>query len=157
MKLELPKVEIENNSLIYQHDYKDRDTVIVNKISNEGKNLPKQGIIENGFVVIQIGGKQYKVTTGDTIIVNKLYGCDVADEIVLNKVLLLGTKDLTAIGRPLLNQIQVKAQVEEQTRASKVIVFKKKRRKGYKRHRGFRAEITTLRIKEISYTDDIFN
>lgn len=155
-ELKLPLMKVEDRSIVFKHEYIEKEKIMVKKQAENGEHLPKEGKIEDGFVVVHVGGKQFKVTVGDTIITHRLHGCDVADEIIFNKVLLLGTKAITVIGRPLIKQVQVKAQVEEHVRGEKVIAFKKKRRKGYKKHKGFRADITTLRIKEISFTDDLF-
>ncbi len=72
-------------------------------------------------------------------------------DIILDKVLLIGTKDWTAIGTPLLDNAKVYATVEEQTLAAKVLIFKKKRRKNYRRFKGHRQPVTTLRILDVSY------
>ena len=66
-----------------------------------------------------------------------------------NDVLLIGTKDQTIVGRPLIPNAKVIATVEEQTRDKKLIVFKKKKRKGYKKKQGHRSYITVLRINDI--------
>jgi large subunit ribosomal protein L21 len=70
-------------------------------------------------------------------------------QIVLNKVLLVGTPDLTVAGTPLVTKAKVYACCEEQTLTDKILVFKKKRRKNYKRLRGWRHPITGLRITGI--------
>jgi hypothetical protein len=69
----------------------------------------------------------------------------------LDKVLLIGTKTETAIGTPILESAKVYATVEEQAKSEKVIVFKKKRRKNYRRFKGHRQQITTLRILDICF------
>jgi large subunit ribosomal protein L21 len=66
-----------------------------------------------------VGGKQYKVTKGDLITTETLQ-VEVGDHIVLDKVLLVGTKDFTAVGTPLLTKAKVAATIEEQTRLAKV-------------------------------------
>jgi large subunit ribosomal protein L21 len=103
------------------------------------------------FAVVMVGGKQYKVVAGDVIIVEKLEAADVGQNILLQKVLLIGTKDYSAIGRPMLASAKVLAHVEEQTLAEKVRIFKKKRRKRYQRNIGYRHPITTLRILNIDF------
>mmetsp|Transcript_16821 Transcript_16821/g.25125 ORF Transcript_16821/g.25125 Transcript_16821/m.25125 type:complete len:268 (+) Transcript_16821:17-820(+) len=120
----------------------DNDDQSVSEISQQ-KN--------DGFAVVTMGSSQYKVVVGDRIMVDKIDGPDIGDELLLEKVMLFGTPTLTAIGRPLLSSCQVLAQVEEQTKTEKVMVFKKKRRKGYKRRRGFRSDVTVLRIKALSF------
>ncbi|GJR61319.1 50S ribosomal protein L21, mitochondrial-like protein, partial [Tanacetum coccineum] len=101
------------------------------------------------FAVIQIGAHQFKVSNGDCIYTEKLKFCDVHDKIVLNKVLMLGSKTQTMIGRPVLPEAAVHAIVEEHALDAKVIIFKKKRRKNYRRKKGHRQELTKLRITDI--------
>lgn len=103
------------------------------------------------FAVVLVGGKQYKIVAGDVIIVEKLEAPDVGQNIFLQKVLLIGTKEYSAIGRPMLTSAKVLAHVEEQTKADKVRIFKKKRRKRYQRNIGYRHPITTLRILSIDF------
>jgi len=106
------------------------------------------------FAIVHLGGRQWKVCNGDVIVADKLLGPEPGQEIFLDKVLLVGTKHWTAIGTPMLTNAKILALVEEQTLAEKVIIFKKRRRKHYKRHRGFRAQVTTLRIKQIIFDYD---
>ncbi|PHT90534.1 50S ribosomal protein L21, mitochondrial [Capsicum annuum] len=101
------------------------------------------------FAVIQIGSHQFKVSNGDSIFVEKLKFCEVNDKLILNKVLLLGSKTQTIIGRPILPDASVHAVVEEHALDAKVLIFKKKRRKNYRRTRGHRQELTKLRITDI--------
>ncbi len=105
--------------------------------------------LRESFAVIQVGGSQFRVCEGDVIITQKLEGAEVNDEVVLQKVLLLGTRDWTAIGKPILEKAKVYAVVEEQTLTEKVLIFKKKRRKNYRRLKGHSQQITTLRIGPI--------
>ncbi|CAN4078933.1 unnamed protein product [Withania somnifera] len=104
---------------------------------------------EPAFAVIQIGSHQFKVSNGDSIFVEKLKFCEVNDKLILNKVLLLGSKTQTIIGRPILPDAAVHAVVEEHALDAKVLIFKKKRRKNYRRTRGHRQELTKLRITDI--------
>ncbi|KAG5622577.1 hypothetical protein H5410_007795 [Solanum commersonii] len=101
------------------------------------------------YAVIQIGSHQFKVSNGDSIFVEKLKFCEVNDKLILNKVLLLGSKTQTIIGRPILPDAAVHAVVEEHALDAKVLIFKKKRRKNYRRTRGHRQELTKLRITDI--------
>jgi large subunit ribosomal protein L21 len=110
--------------------------------------------VENSFAIIHVSGHQYKVTKGDLIMVEKLE-VEVGKEIFLTKVLLVGTQDSTQIGTPLVSEAKVLAVVEEQTLADKVIIFKKKRRKNYQRHRGHRQPYTRLRIKGIYFDPNL--
>ncbi|OMO76432.1 Ribosomal protein L21 [Corchorus capsularis] len=101
------------------------------------------------FAVIQIGSHQFKVSNGDCIFTERLKFCEVNDKLILNKVLLLGSATQTIIGRPILPDAAVHAVVEEHALDAKVIIFKKKRRKNYRRTKGHRQELTKLRITDI--------
>ncbi|GMI72821.1 NUCLEAR FUSION DEFECTIVE 1 [Hibiscus trionum] len=101
------------------------------------------------FAVVQIGSHQFKVSNGDSIFTERLKFCEVNDKLILNKVLLLGSPTQTIIGRPILPDVAVHAVVEEHALDAKVIIFKKKRRKNYRRTKGHRQELTKLRITDI--------
>ena len=100
------------------------------------------------YAVIQTGGKQYKVSPGDLLRVEKLEG-DVGAEVTLGAPLLVAQDEDIKVGRPLLDNVSVVGEIVAQDRAKKIIVFKAKRRKGYRRKRGHRQYFTALRIKEI--------
>jgi len=103
------------------------------------------------YAVIKTGGKQYRVGNGDVIKVERLDG-EVGQKIAFDQVLMVGGEGDAAvqIGSPLVAGAQVTAEVLEQARAPKVIVFKKKRRKNYRRKRGHRQLQTVLRIQDIA-------
>ena len=100
------------------------------------------------FAVIETGGKQYKVQKGDVLAVEKL---DIKEgqEVTFDKVLLVEGNGETLIGTPHVKNALVKAEIVENFKDKKVIVFKKKRRKQYKKMRGHRQELTRIRIEEI--------
>ena len=102
------------------------------------------------YAVVKTGGKQYRVAEGELVDVERLGG-DVGATVTLDEVLLVSGEgeDEATIGTPLVEQAQVTAEIVEQGLAKKIIVFKKKRRKGYKRKQGHRQMQTTLRIVEI--------
>ncbi|MFN4196862.1 MAG: 50S ribosomal protein L21 [Caldimicrobium sp.] len=100
------------------------------------------------LAVIKTGGKQYVVKPGDRIKVEKIEG-KVGDTIELKEVLLVKTEEDLKIGNPLLETATVTAEILEQARGPKIIVFKKKPKKGYKRKKGHRQYYTMLEIKEI--------
>ena len=100
------------------------------------------------FAVVSLGGTQYKVSPDDLICVEKL-ALPVGATLSARRVLLVGQRDATIIGSPLIEGASVQATVEEQGYAKKVIVFKKKRRKGYRRWKGHRSRLTMLRIESI--------
>ncbi|KAI4312168.1 hypothetical protein MLD38_037009 [Melastoma candidum] len=101
------------------------------------------------FAVVQVGSHQFKVSNRDCIFTERLKFCEVNDKIILNKVLLLGSPTQTIVGRPNVPDAAVHAVVEEHALDAKVIIFKKKRRKNYRRTKGHRQELTKLRITDI--------
>ncbi|MCH9020569.1 MAG: 50S ribosomal protein L21 [Proteobacteria bacterium] len=103
------------------------------------------------FAVIRTGGKQYRVAANDVISVEKLPG-EAGATVELDEVLMLGDGAGTTIGAPLVEGARVRATVLEQMRAPKILVFKKKRRKNYRRTRGHRQDLTVLRITEVLAT-----
>ena len=94
------------------------------------------------FAIFQTGGKQYRVTEGDIVKVEKL---DATGDVTFDHVLMIGDR----IGTPTIDGAKVVATVLEQKRSDKVLVFKKKRRHNYRRTAGHRQFITVLKIKEI--------
>lgn len=100
------------------------------------------------FAVIRTGGKQYKVAQDDVLTVEKLAG-EPGAVVDFDQVLMIGDGDEFATGAPLLAGATVSATIVEQSRAAKIIVFKKKRRQNYRRKRGHRQYQTVLRIGEI--------
>ncbi|CAM0901634.1 unnamed protein product [Alopecurus aequalis] len=108
------------------------------------------------FAVVQIGSHQFKVSNGDSIFTERLKFCDVNHKLILNRVLMLGSQAQTIIGRPTLTDATVHAVVEEHALDAKVIIFKKKRRKNYRRTKGHRQELTKLRITNIEGIDKSF-
>ena len=103
------------------------------------------------FAVIRTGGKQYRVAKDDTIVVEKLAG-DPGTMVELSEVLMIGSGKSASIGSPLVDKAAVFAEVVKQSRADKIIVFKKHRRKNYRRTRGHRQQQTVLRILDVSPT-----
>jgi len=101
------------------------------------------------YAIVRTGGKQYQVACGDQVRVEKLEG-NVGDTVDLNDVLMVVSDGEVKIGQPLLENCKVTAKIAEQGKAKKIIVFKKKRRKGYRLKRGHRQFYTALKIEEIS-------
>lgn len=100
------------------------------------------------FAVIKTGGKQYVVKPGDRIKVEKIEG-NIGDTVEISEVLLVNKNGEVKIGTPTVEGAKVIASIVEQGRSPKIIVFKKKPKKGYKRKKGHRQYFTTLEIKEI--------
>lgn len=100
------------------------------------------------FAVIKTGGKQYKVQEGDVLNVEKL-NMEKEKKVTFDKVLLIEDEGKTLIGTPFVENALVRAEVIENFKDKKVLVFKKKRRKQYRRTRGHRQELTRIKIEEI--------
>ena len=99
------------------------------------------------FAVIKTGGRQYRVVPDDVLEIGKIAG-DVGTIVQLGEVLVLGG-DTPVLGLPTVAGATVAAEVLQHKRGPKVIAFKKRRRKNSRRKRGYRDEITVLRISEI--------
>ncbi|MBU0724365.1 MAG: 50S ribosomal protein L21 [Alphaproteobacteria bacterium] len=100
------------------------------------------------FAVIKTGGKQYKVSKDDIILVEKLEG-EAGSAVSLEEVLMVGGEGDLSVGAPRVAGASVAATIVEQTRGDKVIIFKKKRRKNHRRKNGHRQDLTVLRITDI--------
>ncbi len=100
------------------------------------------------YAVLRTGGKQYRVAAGDTIKVEKLEG-KVGEQLELGDVLLIADGERLTLGRPLVAGAKIKAEVLEQDRHRKGVIFKYKRRKRYRRKTGHRQPFTALRIVDI--------
>lgn len=100
------------------------------------------------FAVVKTGAKQYKVAAGDVIKVEKLDG-EAGATITLDHVLMVGNDKGVEVGTPTISGTVVTAEILEQSRAAKIIIFKKKRRQNYRRKNGHRQAQTVLRILEI--------
>ncbi len=100
------------------------------------------------YAIIHTGGKQYRVAKNDVIQVEKLPGA-AGETIDFGEVLMLGDGAEATVGAPLVDGARVRATILEQARGPKIIVFKKKRRKNYRRKKGHRQNLTVLRITDI--------
>ncbi len=101
------------------------------------------------YAIIETGGKQYRVQEGQTIKVEKL-SKPAGETVEIEKVLLVSDDDNVTVGTPYVEGAKVKAKVVETAKDKKVLVFKKKPRKGFKRLRGHRQLYTKLQIENIS-------
>jgi large subunit ribosomal protein L21 len=101
------------------------------------------------FAVIKTGGKQYRVSPGDEVQIEKLDG-QAGDVVALGDVLMLGGEDGgVTVGAPVVDGAQVIAELVDNGRGKKIIVFKKRRRQNYRRKKGHRQWFSTVRIAEI--------
>ncbi len=112
----------------------------------DGPKLREDGTM---YAVVKTGGKQYRVASGDVITVEKLDGAEAGDIVELDNVLALDVGEGLAVGAPLIDGARVNATVLGQKKDNKIVVFKKKRRKNYRRTRGHRQLVTVLRIDDI--------
>lgn len=102
------------------------------------------------YAVIETGGKQHKVTEGEVLRIDKL-NQEAGNEVVFENVLMVKTDDeQVKIGRPYVDNASVTAEVLEQGKHKKIIVFKYKRKKNYQRKQGHRQQYTAVRIKAIA-------
>jgi large subunit ribosomal protein L21 len=101
-----------------------------------------------GYAVIRTGGKQYRVAPGDLLRIERLAG-EVGAPVEFSEVLLTGGDGAVRIGTPLVDGALVRGTIIRQDRDRKILVYKKKRRKNYRRRRGHRQSVTTVRVTEI--------
>jgi len=100
------------------------------------------------YAVVETGGKQYRVSAGDTVEVESLSG-EAGQAVTFDRVLLVNNEGQVSVGTPTVAGASVVADLVEQKRGPKLIAWKMKRRKGYHRKVGHRQELTVVRIKEI--------
>jgi large subunit ribosomal protein L21 len=100
------------------------------------------------YAVVSTGGKQYKVSEGDVLRVEKIPG-EVGEEVSFDRVLLVSDGQDLTVGQPIVADAAVKARILEQGKAKKILVFKYKRRKRYRRKQGHRQPYTAVRIDSI--------
>ncbi len=101
------------------------------------------------YAVIETGGKQYKVSEGDVIFVEKL-GAEEGADVTIDKVLIVGNDDKITVGTPSVEGASVEAKVLKNGKAKKIYVFKMKRKKNYRRKIGHRQPYTKLEITKIN-------
>ena len=103
------------------------------------------------YAVLKTGGKQYRVEKEDVVLVEKLDAND-GDQVVLDNVLMIGEGKKVTLGRPLVNDAAVMAQVIRQTRGPKITMIYKRRRKNSRRKQGHKQNLTLLKIIDIAET-----
>ena len=101
------------------------------------------------YAIVDIAGQQFKVEAGKQLFVNR-QAAEVGSSLVFDKVLLLDNEGTVSVGEPYVDGASVKATVLDHCKADKVIIFKKKRRKGYQKKNGHRQYLTKLKIEEIA-------
>jgi large subunit ribosomal protein L21 len=100
------------------------------------------------YAIIDIAGQQFKVAKSDKVTTNRLEG-EVGSKIEIDHVLLLSTDQATQVGTPYVDGAKVQATILAHDKADKVLIFKKRRRKGYRLFNGHRQAQTQLKIEEI--------
>ena len=100
------------------------------------------------YAIVNILGKQFKAEEGKKASVPKLAG-EIGDEIIFDKILLIQNGDSTLVGNPILSGASVSAHLVEHKRSKKILVYKKKRRKGYQRKNGHRQWYTEIKFVKI--------
>ncbi len=101
------------------------------------------------YAVIETGGKQYKVSEGDVLFVEKL-DVNEGENVTFDKVLLVGNDDDVKVGTPVVDGASVEAKVVKNGRAKKIYVFKMKSKKNYRRKKGHRQPFTKVEISKIN-------
>ena len=101
------------------------------------------------YALVKTGGKQYRVSKDDTILVERIVAEEGA-EVILNDIVMLGDGDKVTIGTPMVDGAAVSATVLRQTRGPKIIIFRRKRRKNHRRTQGHRQDLTLLKINDIA-------
>lgn len=101
------------------------------------------------YAVLSTGGKQYKVEEGDVLRIEKISG-DVGASVSFDKILMFSDGEKVRVGTPLIDGISVSGHIVEQDKAKKILVFKYKRRKNYRRKQGHRQPFTAIKIDSIS-------
>ena len=101
------------------------------------------------YAVVKSGGKQYKIQEGETFRVEKI-SSEVGAEITFDDVLMFSDGENVQVGTPVLDNVTVKGTVVEQGQAKKILVFKYKRRKRYRRKQGHRQQYTAIKVDSIA-------
>jgi large subunit ribosomal protein L21 len=101
------------------------------------------------YALVKTGGKQYRVSKDDTILVERI-AAEEGAEIILSDIVMLGDGDKVTVGTPKVDGAAVSATVVRQTRGPKIIIFRRKRRKNHRRTQGHRQDLTLLKINDIA-------
>jgi large subunit ribosomal protein L21 len=104
---------------------------------------------KNMYAVVATGGKQYKIKEGETLRIEKVDG-NVGDAFTFDQVLLVADGESLAVGQPMIEGASVSARIVEQGKEKKILVFKYKRRKRYRRKQGHRQPFTSVKIDKIA-------
>lgn len=102
------------------------------------------------YAIVEAGGKQHRVEVGQRVAVERIWpGADSGSEVVFDRVLLVRDEQKVRVGKPALDGVKVRGTLLRALRGEKIIIFKKKRRKGFRRTRGHRQDLFEVRIDAI--------
>jgi large subunit ribosomal protein L21 len=101
------------------------------------------------YAVVKTGGKEYRISQGDLIRVEKMEG-KVGDQVTMKDILMVSHEDQVQVGNPLLGNAVVTGEIVQQVKGKKVLIYKMKRRKNYRRTKGHRQTYTYIRVNDIS-------
>jgi large subunit ribosomal protein L21 len=99
--------------------------------------------------VVKTGGKEYRISQGDLIRVEKIEG-KVGDQVTMKDILMISDEDKVQVGNPFLTNAVITGEIVQQVRGKKVLTYKMKRRKNYRRTKGHRQTYTYVRVNDIS-------
>jgi large subunit ribosomal protein L21 len=103
------------------------------------------------YAIVEHGGKQYRVSPGDELLVERTQAdLKQGDDLVFDRVMLVSRGEAVSVGQPVVEGASVKSMVVAPVRGDKIIVFKKKRRKGYKKTQGHRQDYYRVRVESIT-------
>jgi len=103
------------------------------------------------YAVVKTGGKEYRISPGDVVRVEKIEG-EVGDQVTLKDVLMVSQEGQVRLGNPLMTDAVVTGEIVQQVKGKKVLTYKMKRRKNYRRTKGHRQTYTYIRVNDISST-----
>ena len=101
------------------------------------------------YAVVKTGGKEYRISQGDLIRVEKMEG-KVGDQVTMKDILMISDEDKVQVGNPFLTNAVITGEIVQQVRGKKVLIYKMKRRKNYRRTKGHRQTYTYVRVNDIS-------
>jgi large subunit ribosomal protein L21 len=101
------------------------------------------------YAVVKTGGKEYRVSKGDFIRVERIEG-NVGDQVTLKDVLMVSREGETQLGTPLLANVVIQGEIVQETKGKKVLTYKMKKRKNYRRFKGHRQAYTYLKVNDIN-------
>ncbi len=108
------------------------------------------------YAVIKAGGKEYKVSQGDIIQIEKING-EIGDRVELKNVLMISLGEKIVVGQPYLENVTVIGEIVRHAKGKKILIYKMKKRKNYRRLKGHRQNYTYLKISDISFDNSLNN